>query len=82
MKNYYKNKESSYLKYWNLDNLYAWAMSQKLLVNKFNWTEDPSKFMEDFIISYNEENNEDIFLRLMLSILKNKINFIMIGHLC
>ena len=35
MKDYYKNKESSYLKYWNVNNLYGWAMSEKLSVNNF-----------------------------------------------
>ena len=29
---YDKNKESSYRKYWIVDNLYPWAMSQKLSV--------------------------------------------------
>ena len=28
-------KESSYLKYWNVNNLYGWVISQKLPVNKF-----------------------------------------------
>ena len=36
MKNYYKNKEPSYLKYWEVNNLYGWAMSQKLPVNEDN----------------------------------------------
>ena len=35
MKNYDKNKESLYLQYWDLNNLYGWAMSQKLPVNNF-----------------------------------------------
>ena len=30
IKYYDKNKESSYIKYWDVDNLYGWAMSQML----------------------------------------------------
>ena len=30
MKDYDKNKEWSYLQYWDVINLYDWAMSQKL----------------------------------------------------
>ena len=30
MKDYDKNKESSYIQYWDVDNIYGWAMSQKL----------------------------------------------------
>ena len=35
MKGYDKNKESSYLKYWDVNNLYGWSMSQKLPANNF-----------------------------------------------
>ena len=35
MKDYDKNKESSYIQYWDLNNLYGWEMSQKLPVNNF-----------------------------------------------
>ena len=42
MKNYDKNKESSYLQYWSVNNLCGWAMSQKLSVNNFEWIEDTS----------------------------------------
>ena len=37
MKDYDKNKESLYLKYWNINNSCGWEMSQKLLVNNFKW---------------------------------------------
>ena len=35
MKNYDKNKESSYIEYLDVNNLYEWAMSQNLPVNGF-----------------------------------------------
>ena len=44
-----KNKESSYLQYWDVNNLYGWAMLQKLPLNNFQWIEDTSKFNGDFI---------------------------------
>ena len=37
MKNYDKNIESSYIEYLDANNLYGWAMSQKLPVNGFKW---------------------------------------------
>ena len=37
MKNYDKNKESSYIQYLDANNLYGWATSQKLPVNGFKW---------------------------------------------
>ena len=37
MKNYNKNIESSYIEYLDANNLYGWAMSQKLPVNGFKW---------------------------------------------
>ena len=40
MKNYDKNIESSHLMYLDANNLYGWAMSQKLPVNGFEWEND------------------------------------------
>ena len=62
MKDYDKNKELSYIQYWNVNNLYDWAMSQKFPVNNFEWIEDTSQSNKDFIINYNEEINAGYFL--------------------
>ena len=64
MKDYHINKESSYLKYWNVNNLYGWAMSQTPPVNKLEWIKDTSKFNEDFIKNYNEESDEGYLLEV------------------
>ena len=64
MKVYDKNRESPYLNYWDVTNLYGWAMSQKLPVNKFRWIEETSQFNEDFIKNYNKESGEENFLEI------------------
>ena len=46
MKDYDKNKELPYLQYWDVNNLYGWAMSQKLPVNIFEWIKDTSQLMK------------------------------------
>ena len=56
MKNYDKSIESSYLAFLDANNLYGWAMSQKLPVNGFTWVENLSKFNEDYK-KYDENNN-------------------------
>ena len=57
MKDDDKNKESSYFKHWDVNNLYGWAMSQKLSINGFKWVEDLSEFNYYFIKSYNGKSN-------------------------
>ena len=57
-------KESSYLQYWDVNNLYAWAMRQKLPVNNFVWIKDIYQFNEDFVKNYNEEIDEGHFFEV------------------
>ena len=64
MKDYDKNKESSYRKYWDVNNLYGWAMSLKLPVNNFEWIEDASRFNQDFTKNQNKESDEGCFLEI------------------
>ena len=51
MKNYDEDIESSCLEYLDVNNLYGWAISQKLPVDGFEWVEenDLSKFNASFI---------------------------------
>ena len=49
IKNYNKNKESSYIQYWNVNDLYGLVMPQKLSVSNFEWIKDTSQFKDDFI---------------------------------
>ena len=64
MKDYDKNKKSPYHQYLDVNNLYGWAMSQKLPVNNFEWIKDASQFDEDFIKDYNEESHEGDFFEV------------------
>ena len=64
IKNYDKKIESSYLTYLDANNLYEWAMSQKLPVNGFMWyNEYLSDFNEEFIENYDEIVMRGIFLK-------------------
>ena len=60
MKNYDKNTTSSYYMYLDANNLYGWAMSQKLLVSGFKWAKKLSNFDERFIKDYDEKVMKDI----------------------
>ena len=64
MENYNKNEESLYIQYLHANNLYDWAMSQKLPVNGFKWVEDTSKINEEFIKNYNENSNKGYILKV------------------
>ena len=63
-RDYDKNTESSYLKYWNANNLYGSTMSQKRRINNFELIEYTSQFNEDFINNYKEESDEGYFLEV------------------
>ena len=64
MKNYDKNEESSYIQYLDTNNLYGWAMSQKLPLNGFKWLEDTSGINEEFIKNYDENNDKGYILEV------------------
>ena len=64
MKNYDKNEESLYIQYLDTNNLYGWAMSQKLPLNGFKWLEDTLGINEEFIKNYDENNDKGYILEV------------------
>ena len=76
MKNYNKNIESSYIEYLDANNLYGWAMTQKLHVKDFKWIkkEKLSKFNEGFIKSYDENCDIGYFLEVDIDYRKELFN--------
>ena len=57
MKNYDSTKKSIYLMHFDANNLYGYAMSQKLHIKNFKFETDLSIFTENFIKNYNQQTN-------------------------
>ena len=56
--------------------VYGWAVSQKFPKFNFKWVENTSQFKEDFIKTKTKKLKKDIFLKSVLNIQKNYMNFI------
>ena len=57
IKNYDKSKKSILFIHVEANNLYGWAMSEKLPVGKFTWESDLSIFTDGFIKNYDSHRN-------------------------
>ena len=72
MKSYNNNEESSYIQYLDANDLYGWAMSEKLPVNGFKWLDTSetsalahsNEINEEFIKNYNEKDNKGYILEV------------------
>ena len=56
------------------NNLYGWAMSQKLSVDGFKWIKKLSEFDERFIKNYDEKNDKGYILEVDVEYRKNLFN--------
>ena len=72
MKNYNNNEESSYIQYLDANNLYGWAMSQKLSVKGFRWldSDEINEINEEFMKNYNENDNKGYIFEVDVRYLK------------
>ena len=64
MKNDNKKIPSSYLMYLDANNLYGSAMCITLPVSNFIWSDDLSKYTENFIKNYNENSDYGSILKV------------------
>ena len=74
MKNYDKNNESSYIEFLDANDLYGWAMSEKLPVNGFKRVKHLSEFNKYFIKKYDEDSNTPYFLEVDIDYPKTLFN--------
>ena len=71
MKNYDKNKESSFIVYLDANNLYGWPMYKKLPVSDFKRIDDLSIFTEDLIKNYDENTGKRYIFEVDVEYPKN-----------
>ena len=71
MKNQNKYEEESFFQYLDDNDLYGWAMSQKLPLNGFKWKKNMLKFNEEFIKNYHEDSNKEYVLEVDVKYPKN-----------
>ena len=64
MKYYHKRREYLYIKYWDVNNLYRWEMTQKLIVDISKWLEETSQFNEGYIKNYSKYSDAGYFLEV------------------
>ena len=69
MRDYDKNKESSYLKYWDVNKLYGWA--RNLSLDNFRWVEEIYELNKGFLKSYNDNSHEGYFVGANVQYLEN-----------
>ena len=65
MKNYDPQKDSSYIPYLDANNLYGWAMSQRLPKGNFRWI-TPHKLTTELLESYHENTAKGLILEVDL----------------
>ena len=75
MKDCDKYKDLSYLKYWHIDNLHQWAMSQNSPLDVFKWLEKDLNSMKISIKTIKKHGGRAYFLEIDFENLVNLHKF-------
>ena len=75
--NYGPKKPSTFITYLNTNVLYGWVMSEYLPYGKFKWLKIVDRFNANLI---SKKKKLDLFLKLILNVLTNYMNYKMIIH--
>ena len=78
MNDYDPEKPSTVITYLDMNNLYGWSMSEYRPYGELEWVENVDEFD---VNSINEKSEIGYFLKLILNILMNYMNYAMIIHL-
>ena len=80
MRDYNKDKEESFFKYLDANNLYGLAMSESLPVDGFDSIKDMSKIDEDFIKNYDKDSNKGYIFEVDVEYPKH-LQFLYLGNI-
>ena len=70
MKNYDKNEESSFLMYFDANNLYECPLTENLPIGNFKWVKNEFKIDEEFIKNYDKNDDIGYFLKVDIDYLE------------
>ena len=71
MHNYNSKVQSTYLLDLHASNLYGWAMSKKLPIDNFKWSDDVETFTSEFIRNYDNDSDTGYLLHADIDYPKN-----------
>ena len=71
MPKYDSSQLSSYLMYLDANNLYGWAMREKLPIGGYTWSNNHDRYTGEFIKNYDENSNLQYLVKVDIEYLQH-----------